>query len=84
MREESRDKPRFSIFYCGCKQPKSIHMLLLRVQRYKLFPFCAIFPCFSLWVLKKSLSLHPCIVMYETFYLLNRHSNCDLEKVKEQ
>ena len=27
MREGSRDKPRFSIFYCGCKQPKSIHML---------------------------------------------------------
>ena len=23
---QSRDKPRFSIFYCGCKQPKSIHI----------------------------------------------------------
>ena len=57
MREESRDIPRFSIFYCGCKQPKSIHMLLLRLQRYKLFPIRATFPCFSLCVLKKSLSL---------------------------
>ena len=34
MREESRGVPRFSIFYCGCKQPKSIHILFLRLQRY--------------------------------------------------
>ena len=26
---------RFSIFYCGCKQPKSIHISLLRQQRYE-------------------------------------------------
>ena len=26
MREEARVVPRFSIFYCGCKQPKSIHI----------------------------------------------------------
>ena len=26
MREAPRGKPRFSIFYCGCKQPKSIHI----------------------------------------------------------
>ena len=34
MREETCSLPRFSIFYCGCKQPKSIHMLFLRLQRY--------------------------------------------------
>ena len=34
MREAPRGKPRFSIFYCGCKQPKSIHIFLLRLQRY--------------------------------------------------
>ena len=27
MREEPCGFPRFSIFYCGCKQPKSIHIL---------------------------------------------------------
>ena len=34
MREAHSGSPRFSIFYCGCKQPKSIHMLFLRLQRY--------------------------------------------------
>lgn len=36
MREELRNIPRFSIFYCGCKQPKSIHIVILsgaKVQR---------------------------------------------------
>ena len=35
MHEESRSVPRFSIFFCGCKQPKSIHILFFRVQRYE-------------------------------------------------
>ena len=26
MREAKRVHPPFSIFYCGCKQPKSIHI----------------------------------------------------------
>lgn len=26
MREATSVHPPFSIFYCGCKQPKSIHM----------------------------------------------------------
>ena len=30
----SQEVPRFSIFYCGCKQPKSIHISFLRLQRY--------------------------------------------------
>lgn len=36
MQEAARmgNKPRFSIFYCGCKQPKSIH-IRLRLQRYE-------------------------------------------------
>ena len=32
MREDALGVPRFSIFYCGCKQPKSIHILFLRLQ----------------------------------------------------
>ena len=27
MREVTSVHPPFSIFYCGCKQPKSIHIL---------------------------------------------------------
>ena len=34
MREVTNVHPPFSIFYCGCKQPKSIHILFLRLQRY--------------------------------------------------
>ena len=26
MREVTRVRPPFSIFFCGCKQPKSIHI----------------------------------------------------------
>ena len=29
---------RFSIFYCGCKQPKSVHIYWKRMQRYAFFP----------------------------------------------
>ena len=34
MREKQLSISRFSIFYCGCKQPKSIH-ICFRVQKYK-------------------------------------------------
>ena len=34
MREVINVHPPFSIFYCGCKQPKSIHISFLRLQRY--------------------------------------------------
>ena len=26
----------FSIFYCGCNQPKSVHISFLRLQRYEI------------------------------------------------
>lgn len=34
MREATSVHPPFSIFYCGCKQPKSVHILFFRLQRY--------------------------------------------------
>ena len=36
MREESRSVPRFSIFFCGCKQPKSIHILLFAAAKVRI------------------------------------------------
>ena len=66
MREVTGVHPPFSIFYCGCKQPKSIHILFLRLQRYNNFFIIHNSHFIILWNLLKS-----CI-----FAAINM--NCDL------
>ena len=62
MREAHSGSPRFSIFYCGCKQPKSVHMLFLRLQRYEDFPNLHNFSPFFFAHIEEITNFAPCFV----------------------